>query len=415
MTAESLPKTTAMMLQLDYAQRALSPLDPKLRAAMRYVIARANHCEYAAAYALADARRAGLSDSAAEALGEGDVSGWTPDEKAALGFARTMSVASATVTDDEFASLVKAYGEKGAAAMVLLAAYGNFQDRLLICLRAPIEDGGPRPPAEFVFKIQMRSKVSGLVSKGVVIPTLPPPTGKDVVEDDPDWAKVTFEELQDRMERQRNRATRVRIPTWEEVQAAAPEYYPAGTKPVRVVWGLVCAGLQPRLAVAWNSTMWTFWAEAAGVLPPAFSHSIFWVTTRAVDCPYCMGHCEMILELNGLTRSEIDSRSRMLAGEDWSSFLPEEQRTFAFARKLAYAPATVAEDVETIKRDFGDKRAMTILWNACHGHYMVRVSNGFQLSLERDNVFRERLEGEESAKSDAAAKSDAPANAEAGR
>src|SRR5271154_5834068 len=60
MLATELPRSTAAFLQLDYAQRTKSPVDPKLRAAMRWVAAHANHCAYAEAYAIADARRAGL-------------------------------------------------------------------------------------------------------------------------------------------------------------------------------------------------------------------------------------------------------------------------------------------------------------------------------------------------------------------
>ena len=42
------------MLELDHAQRTKSPLDPVLRAKMRWVIAHANRCAYSEAYALAD-------------------------------------------------------------------------------------------------------------------------------------------------------------------------------------------------------------------------------------------------------------------------------------------------------------------------------------------------------------------------
>ena len=66
--------------------------------------------------------------------------------------------------------------------------------------------------------------------------------------------------------------------------------------------------------------------------------SVFWVVTRSINCPYCMGHTEMIMERNGLTKPEVAERARLLAGEDWSSFPAEEQRAFAFARKLARAP-----------------------------------------------------------------------------
>ena len=60
MLSRSLPKTTAALLELDLAQRTRSPLEPKLRAAMRWVAAHANECKYGEAYAAFDARRAGL-------------------------------------------------------------------------------------------------------------------------------------------------------------------------------------------------------------------------------------------------------------------------------------------------------------------------------------------------------------------
>ena len=42
MLAPAMPKTVAAMLELDYSQRANTPLDPKLRAKMRWVAAHAN-------------------------------------------------------------------------------------------------------------------------------------------------------------------------------------------------------------------------------------------------------------------------------------------------------------------------------------------------------------------------------------
>lgn len=50
MMAADLPRTTAALLQLDYAQRTKSPVDSKLRAAMRWVAAHANKCSYAEDY-----------------------------------------------------------------------------------------------------------------------------------------------------------------------------------------------------------------------------------------------------------------------------------------------------------------------------------------------------------------------------
>ena len=336
--ARPMPRLAATLLRLDYVHRAHGPLDPALRARMRWVTAHADHCAYAEAYALADARRTGLGDAAIEALRRGDWSGLPHDEKAALEFARKMTVASSTVSDDEFQALVKPFGRKTVAAMVILMAYSNFQDRLLLCLGSPLEPGGPLPPVEVVVS---PDKPSGPPKRptGQASP-LNNPTGNDLVEDDLDWISVTYDELQERLERQRGKTSRVPEPTYDEVY----RNWPAGIakaepRPTRIIWNLVCSGYQPEMASAWMAC-----GRARAVvsektrLDPVFANTLFWVITRSINCTYCMGHCEMLLEVAGLSRPEIAKRTRILAGDDWSSFPPEEQHAFAFARKLTRAP-----------------------------------------------------------------------------
>lgn len=84
----------------------------------------------------------------------------------------------------------------------------------------------------------------------------------------------------------------------------------------------------------------------------------------------------------------IAQRSQLLAGDDWSSFPAAEQRAFAFARKLTRYPGKLsARDIEALERDFGIEPALFLLMYACRCNYITRVSNGFQLGLERDNIF----------------------------
>jgi alkylhydroperoxidase family enzyme len=386
--ADSIPRTTGSLLRVDYAHRALNPIDPKLRAQMRLVAARANHCAYSEAYALFDARRAGMTETEMAALRQGNVSAETPAVGAALEFARKMTVDPASVTDDEFAALVKYHGEKNVVAMVQLMAWANFQDRLVLCLGSSVEPTGPLPPLDVTFKpgflITRQPAARGGQPQNK--PSLPPGAGKDLIEDDSEWTEISYEELQARLERQRSRSTRLRVPTWEEVARVLPADF---MWPNRVVWNLVCLGYQPELGGAWETYLRTSSVETATELNRVFGQSLFWVTTRAINCPYCMGHCEMGLELAGLSKPAIGERTRRLAGDDWSSFPAEEQRAYAFARKLTKAPWTVsAKDIDGLLQDFGTKKGLIVIVAACRGHYMTRISNGFQLSLERDNVFR---------------------------
>jgi alkylhydroperoxidase family enzyme len=385
MLAGEMPKAAAAFLQLDLAQRTNSPLDPGLRAAMRWVAAHANRCAYSESAAAADAARAGIDEVRILSLGRSGYPGWSNEDRAALEFARKMTVESDSVSDDEFAELVKFFGQKKAASMVLLMAYANMQDRLILSLAAPLEPNGPLAPVDVAFLPE------SFVTKTTPPPPLkktplPTPTGSDDVEDDSDWNALPYPVLQQLLETQRQKPTRLPIPAWDEVGRNLPEGLMK--KPSDIIWYRIVFGYAPELAVPFEVFMRTAGAEAAGKWDRIFAGSLFWVTTRAMKCPYCMGHCEMNWEVAGLTADEIAERSRLLAGDDWSSFPPAEQHAFAFARKLTKHPWKISDaDIAGLKSDFGQDRAMIVILNASRYHYMTRISNGFQLTLERENVF----------------------------
>src|SRR5579863_326636 len=128
--AGSLPRSTAAMLELDFLYRTSDAFDPKLRAKMRWVAARANRCAYSQEYAQADLIRSGGTAQDVEQLAAGSKD-LPVAELAALAFARKMTLAASTVTDDEVRRLIDEFGERGVVAMVEQLAYANFQDRLV--------------------------------------------------------------------------------------------------------------------------------------------------------------------------------------------------------------------------------------------------------------------------------------------
>jgi thiol-disulfide isomerase/thioredoxin len=87
--ADHLPRTTAAMLELDYAQRIKSPIDPALRAKMRWVIAQANRSEYAQATAIADLMRAAGTEAVKILIG--DPKSWPADDVEPLEFVRLLT------------------------------------------------------------------------------------------------------------------------------------------------------------------------------------------------------------------------------------------------------------------------------------------------------------------------------------
>ena len=101
-----------------------------------------------------------------------------------------------------------------------------------------------------------------------------------------------------------------------------------------------------------------------------------------------MGHCEMLLAVAGLNEKQISEREKKLASGDWSSFSPQDQTAFAFAKKMSQEPWSISDaDVGELRRQFGPERMLDVIWWACRCHYMTRVADAFQLPLERENVF----------------------------
>src|SRR5262249_4162290 len=143
-------------------------------------------------------------------------------------------------------------------AMVLLLAYANFQDRLLLALGVPIEPGGPMPPLEVRFDPK---------ADPPPVPPRQPPQGRPVPKepervDDPFWLSMEFSDLQQQLSAQRSRSSRIRVPTWEYVLRVMPPELPRPERPIRIRWSLVTLGYQPELAAAWSASTRAFRQEA---------------------------------------------------------------------------------------------------------------------------------------------------------
>jgi hypothetical protein len=100
-----------------------------------------------------------------------------------------------------------------------------------------------------------------------------------------------------------------------------------------------------------------------------------------------MGHCEMLLAVAGLDAEKVNATTLRLAGDDAGS-TPAEKAAFAFTRKQARDPASIADaDVRELERHYGRDKTWHVIWWASRCHYMTKVADAFQLPLERDNPF----------------------------
>src|ERR1700753_330022 len=101
-----------------------------------------------------------------------------------------------------------------------------------------------------------------------------------------------------------------------------------------------------------------------------------------------MGHCEMLLAVAGLDQKALEARTRLLASRDWESLPASDRAAVLFAKKFSKTRGLIDdEDRNRLVAHFGRERALDVIWWASRCHYMTRVADGFQLPLERENVF----------------------------
>src|SRR5690606_15470443 len=107
MLARPIPRTTEAMLEFDYIHRTQSPLHPKLRATLRYVIAETNRCDYTRQTALLDLQQAGATPQQLGWLQESPplYEHLSAEEQRAVELVRMLTTKASEVTDEQFAEI----------------------------------------------------------------------------------------------------------------------------------------------------------------------------------------------------------------------------------------------------------------------------------------------------------------------
>ncbi len=258
----SLPKTTAKMLELEYLHRAKNPLGQELTGLIQLTVADALDCKFGKATAEADLIRNGRPEL-------------TPDVQIAVAFARKLTTEGYTITDQEFALLLKIYGPEKVTAIVHTVAYANFQNRIVLGLGA---NGEAVPSINVKFDPEKLAK----------LPTPARPPWDDLKEVTgaglsfrAEWGKTTHEELNQTLEKQKERKLRMPLPDSSRLAKLPPKEKEGAEK---ILWNTVSSGYQPEMPRAWFSALYTYYDEAK--VDRVFTNSVFWVVTRTNDCFY---------------------------------------------------------------------------------------------------------------------------------
>lgn len=403
--AWSLPYTTAALLELELLYRT-EPLvlrasteitdlhatsGARLASVARYAVAKFHGSAYGQATAVADLLQAN-AQSTIDSLKKNPKE-LLPLEYEVFAFAEQLAKYGQSISDDQYRSLQNRVGDEAMVGLVLRIAHGCFQDRLLLSLGiASVADGNSKPiDIHFVDsmpngantpKALREDNEELLASIDRDKQTAAPKLEKSAISKSTD--ELGFATIQQMLEGQRSRNPRIVVPQWDSIAPKLPpDLY---RRPLQIRWSRVVVGYQPKLGPAWIKCLRVFEQEAHQ--DRVFEESVFWVVTRGLKCFYCMGHCEMLMEVGGLKPYGIADRTSRLASGDWATFSKGEQAAFEFAKKLTEAPATIGtRDIQSLRETLGDTRAIDLIWWASRCQFMTKVSDAFQLQLERENVF----------------------------
>ncbi len=120
-------------------------------------------------------------------------------------------------------------------------------------------------------------------------------------------------------------------------------------------------------------------------LDNTFKVKLFWITSRANNCYYCLGHQEHKLASAGVTDDGIAALD-----SDWAIFTPAEQAAFAFTKKLTYEPNKVnAKDIEDLKKHYTPNQILEMTIAVAGFNSMNRWTDGLNIPGEENgNFFR---------------------------
>lgn len=104
-----------------------------------FAVSMVNGCRYCTIHQVVGLRRVGVDATKLLAM-EKDDSALTPREKTAVLFARTLTSTPAGVTDADYATLKKEFGEQGALEVLLQTCNFSFMNRFTDGLHLPSED-----------------------------------------------------------------------------------------------------------------------------------------------------------------------------------------------------------------------------------------------------------------------------------
>ena len=328
-----------------------------------WIVSRANNCTYCLGHQESKLSAAGVDEDRVAAL-DGDWSGFTPAERAAFAFTRTLTTAPHEVGDEEVEALRPHYDDALIVEILYVVSSFNAMNRWTGALNIPQEHH-----REYLTPTE--PEFASLVSRVAPLPTAGRAGGSPIAAP---WARPALEsrsEVEERLEAARDRTPRVPLASEEETRARVPgldeEDLPQW---IRLLAQFPGVGVE-RVAILRA-------VESEGTLDPLLRARACWVAARCDRAWYALGHARRRL----LGLGQDDDQIFALDGER-SDFPEEDRLALEFARTLTVDPALVTDaQVGRLREHFTDHQVAELIAVVAEAAFFDRLTEAAGLGLE---------------------------------
>jgi AhpD family alkylhydroperoxidase len=328
-----------------------------------WVVSRCNNCTYCMGHQESKLLAAGLSEDRIAAL-DGNWSEFTEAERAALGFARKLTLTPQNVKTADIDGLRRFYNDSQILEIVVVTGNFNAMNRWTGALKIPQEE-------HRVYLSPTSAKYRSVESQ--VAPLDPNRSGsKSCAAPSRRPALESQAEVNAALAAARERKPLLPLVDESKARTVVAADFPSGPLPewVRLLATFPKAG-GARIALHRG-------ALEKGTIDPRLKAEIAYTAARLDRAWYALGHAQKRLTALGFSSGQIEALDGSL-----DTFPPAERAVLALARKLTTDPALVDDaDIAALRASYPDKQVAEVIHHITEAAFFDRVTEAARLRLE---------------------------------
>jgi len=318
-------------------------LDYAFKTRLFWIVSRVNNCHYCLGHQEHKLLTAGMTEDQIAAL-DSQWDEFSPADRAALEFARKLTLEPDQITDADIQQLKQHFSDPQVVEIVFTIASNNSTNRWTDSLGIPQDDLFRDEP----LKLDTPTSDRFRSTRSKVAIDLPRSRGP----------LPGAAEVKQQLEAARSRAPRVAVP-------AEPADQPAWVR-VLAAFPKTAEGQQK----AWNAV------AAEGRILADLKAKIRWTTARENLAAYAMAQAWRELQATGLSSDDV-----FRAEQEWTSGDSGQAEALRFARKLTSHPQQMSDaDIARLRTHFSDHEVAEIVYVTCFSNWFDRFTEALALA-----------------------------------